>query len=274
MHTLQSNDGTSIAYERTGSGPALILVDGALCSRAFGPMPKLVPLLAPHFAVYTYDRRGRGDSADAESYSVERELEDLAALVRAAGGSAFAFGASSGGALVLHAAASGVPITRLAIYEPPFVNEGARGGGEPDHIGRLRALIAEGQRGAAVKYFMGEMVGAPKPVVFMMRLMLPVWSKLKAVAHTLPYDAAIMGNWLVPKERAASVRVPSLVMYGGKTDERLRRAAEAVSAALPNAELRVLPGQNHAAAASAVAPALVAFFAGVSPHQASQPSLL
>jgi pimeloyl-ACP methyl ester carboxylesterase len=274
MQTLQSYDGTSIAYERTGSGPALILVDGALCSRAFGPMPKLVPLLAPHFTVYTYDRRGRGDSADAASYSVERELEDLAALVRVAGGSAFAFGASSGGALVLHAAASGVPLTRLAIYEPPFVNEGASDGREPDHVGRLRSLIAAGQRGAAVKYFMADMVGAPKPVVFMMRLMLPVWSKLKAVAHTLPYDATIMGNWLVPKERAASVRVPALVMYGGKTDERLRRAAEAVSSALPHAQLKVLPGQNHAAAASAVAPALVAFFAGESPRHASQASAL
>jgi pimeloyl-ACP methyl ester carboxylesterase len=273
MHTLQSDDGTSIAYERAGSGPALILVDGALCSRAFGPMPKLVPLLAPHFTVYTYDRRGRGDSADSASYSVERELEDLAALVRVAGGSAFAFGASSGGALVLHAAASGVPIARLAIYEPPFVNEGASSG-ERDHIAQLRSLIAAGQRGAAVKYFMADMVGAPKPVVFMMRLMLPVWSKLKAVAHTLPYDATIMGNWLVPKEHAARVRVPSLVMYGGKTDERLRRAAEAVSAALPHAELRVLPGQNHAAAASAVAPALLAFFTGPSEQRASEGSAL
>ena len=113
-----------------------------------------------------------------------------------------------------------------------------------------------------MKYFMADMVRAPKPVVFMMQLMLPVWSKLKNVAHTLPYDAAIMGNWLVPKERVATIHVPALVMYGGKTDERLRRAAEAVSAAMPNAELRALPGQNHAAAASAVAPALRSFFAG------------
>jgi len=259
MHTLRSEDGTTIAYERAGSGPALILVDGALCSRAFGPMPKLAPLLAPHFTVYTYDRRGRGDSTDAASYSVEREVADLAALVRVAGGSAYAYGASSGGALILHAAASGVPLTRLALYEPPFVTEGASGA-EPDHVGQLRSLIAAGERGAAVKYFMGPMVGAPKPVVFMMQLMLPVWSKLKAVAHTLPYDATVMGNWLVPKERAAQVSAPSLVIYGGKTDERLRRAAEALSAALPNAELRVLPGQNHAVAASAMAPVLREFF--------------
>jgi pimeloyl-ACP methyl ester carboxylesterase len=235
-------------------------------------MPKLAPLLTPHFTVYTYDRRGRGDSSDGASYSVERELEDLAALVRVAGGSAYAYGASSGAALVLHAAASGVPITRLAMFEPPFVTQGAHGA-EPDHIGQLRALIAAGKRGAAVKYFMSDMVAAPKPVVFMMQLILPVWSKLKAVAHTLPYDAAIMDNWLVPKERAASVRAPSLVLYGGKTDERLRRAAESLAAALPNAELRVLQGQNHAAAASAVAPALLAFFAaasGATTHTAAE----
>lgn len=266
MNTLQSDDGTSIAYDRVGSGPALILVDGALCSRAFGPMPKLAPLLAPHFTVYTYDRRGRGDSADATSYSAEREVADLAALVRVAGGSAFAFGASSGAALILHAAASGVPLTRLAMYEPPYVSEGARGG-EPDHIARLRRLLAAGKRGAAVKYFMCDMVGAPKPVVFMMQLMLPIWSKLKAVAHTLPYDATIMGNWLVPKERAAKVRAPTLVMYGGKTDERLRRAAQGLAAALPVAELRALPGQNHAAAASALAPALITYFGAAAPAQ-------
>lgn len=222
-------------------------------------MPKLAPLLAPHFTVYTYDRRGRGDSADSSSYSAEREIDDLAALVRVAGGSAYAFGASSGAALILHAAASGVPLARLAMYEPPFVSEGARGS-EPDHVGQLRALLAAGRRGAAVKYFMADMVGAPKAMVFMMQLMLPIWSKLKAVAHTLPYDATVMGNWLVPKERAAKVRAPALVMYGGKTDARLRRAAETLAAALPDAELRVLEGQNHAAAANALAPALIAYF--------------
>lgn len=270
MNHTQSADGTSIAYERVGTGPALILVDGALCRRAFGPMPKLAEQLSRDFSVYLFDRRGRGDSSDAASYSVEREVEDLAALIKVAGGSAFVFGASSGAALGLHAAAGGAAITRLAMYEPPFVAEGTTGH-EPDHVVALRKLIAAGKRGAAVRYFMGDMVRAPKPMVFMMQLMVPVWSKLKAVAHTLPYDATIMGNWCVPTQRAAQVRVPTLVMHGGKTDARLSRAANALAAALPNAELRVLPGQTHNASATALAPVLLSFFAGdsaaVSSHE-------
>ena len=123
MSHVISKDGTRIALARSGSGPALILVDGALCSRAFGPSPKLAPLLAPHFTVYTYDRRGRGESGDTEPYSPHRELEDLAALIEAAGGQAFLLGLSSGGALALHAAASGLPVARVFAYEPPYVSE-------------------------------------------------------------------------------------------------------------------------------------------------------
>jgi pimeloyl-ACP methyl ester carboxylesterase len=145
------------------------------------------------------------------------------------------------------------------MYEPPFVAEGTSGQ-EPDHVAVLRQLIDTGKRGAAVKYFLGDMVRAPKPMVFMMQLMVPVWSKLKAVAHTLPYDATIMGTWAVPTQRAAQVRVPTLVMHGGKTDARLSRAADALAAALPNAQSRVLAGQTHNAAATAVAPVLRAFF--------------
>jgi pimeloyl-ACP methyl ester carboxylesterase len=259
MDTAQSHDGTSIAFERAGSGPALILVDGALCRRTFGPMAPLAKLLAPHFTVFHYDRRGRGDSGDAASYSPEREVEDLATLIRVAGGSAFVYGVSSGAALGLHAAGSGLPITRLAMYEPPFVAEGEPGAAR-DHLTQLRGLVAADRRGAAVRYFMSDMVQAPKPIVLMMQLMLPVWSKLKAVAHTLPYDATIMGNWRVPVERAARVQAPTLVMYGGKTTPRLARASEALAAALPNTQLQVLAGQTHAAAASVVAPALIAFF--------------
>jgi pimeloyl-ACP methyl ester carboxylesterase len=260
MNKVQSADGTEIAYDRAGNGPALILVDGALCRRAFGPMPPLAALLTQHFTVYTYDRRGRGDSGDANAYSVAREVEDIAALIESAGGSACVFGASSGAALALHAAASGVPITKLAMYEPPFVAEGA-GRDEPDHVAHLRALLASGRRGAAVKYFMKDMVRVPAFVVLMMQLMLPVWSKLKAVAHTLPYDATIMGEWSVPRELAARVRVPSLVMHGGKTDARLARAATTLAAALPGSQQRVLEGQNHNVSARALAPELLAFFA-------------
>lgn len=261
MNKVQSADGTAIAYDRTGSGPAVILVDGALCRRAFGPMQPLAALLAPRFTVFTYDRRGRGDSGDASVYSSAREVEDLVALIEAAGGSACVFGASSGAALALHAAASGAPIAKLAMYEPPFVAEGASGS-EADHVAHLKQLLASGRRGAAVKYFMKDMVRVPGPVLMVMQLMLPVWSKLKAVAHTLPYDATIMGKWAVPREIAARVKVPSLVMHGGKTDERLARAAAALAAALPGAEHRVLEGQRHDVAARVLAPVLVEFFSG------------
>jgi pimeloyl-ACP methyl ester carboxylesterase len=262
MNKVQSADGTAIAYDRAGTGPAVILVDGALCRRAFGPMQPLAALLQEQFTVFTYDRRGRGDSGDASVYSAAREVEDLAALIEAAGGTACVFGASSGAALALLAAASGAPIARLALYEPPFVAEGASGS-EPDHVTHLKQLLASGRRGAAVKYFMKDMVRVPGPVLVMMQLMLPVWSKLKAVAHTLPYDATIMGKWSVPRDIAARVRVPSLVMHGGKTDARLARAATLLAAALPGAEHRVLEGQRHDVAARALAPVLVEFFSGV-----------
>jgi pimeloyl-ACP methyl ester carboxylesterase len=264
MDLVTSADGTRIAYERAGSGPALILVDGALCRRAFGPMSKLAALLSRRFTVITYDRRGRGDSGNAGSYAVAREVEDLAALIQVAGGSAGLFGASSGGALALEAVASGLPVSRLAAYEPPFVAEGTSTP-QPDHVAKLRRLVEDERRGDAVHYFMRDMVGAPAPVVVMMRVMVPVWSKLKAVAHTLPHDAIIMGNWTVPVERAALVRVPTLVMNGGKTDPRLQRSSEALAGAIAGAEYRVLAGQTHNASATALAPALEQFFAASAP---------
>ena len=259
MSQITSADGTVIAYDRSGAGPAIVLVDGALCSRAFGPMPKLAALLSEHFSVYTYDRRGRGESGDSAAYSVAREVEDLAALIEVAGGSAYVFGASSGAALAIEAAASGVPITKVALFEPPFVAAETTGS-EPDHLAHLRQLVASERRSDAVKYFMKDMVRVPGPMLLVMRLMFPVWSKLKAAAHTLPYDAAILGNWSVPVERAAHVKVPAWVLYGGKSDKRLMRAAKRLTTAIPGAEARVLAGQTHNAAASAIAPVLRELF--------------
>src|SRR5688572_3082019 len=171
MTHVISKDGTRIAYERLGSGPAVVLIDGAMCSRAFGPMPKIAALLKDHFTVYLYDRRGRGESGDTQPYSKAREVEDIDALVRAAGGSAFAVGLSSGGALALEAAASGLPLRKLAIYEPPFVTTDSARQAEADHLARLKALVAANERGAAVKYFMRDMVNVPAPFVLMMQLM-------------------------------------------------------------------------------------------------------
>jgi pimeloyl-ACP methyl ester carboxylesterase len=259
MTHATSRDGTLIAYERSGKGPSLILVDGALCSRAFGPMPKLAPLLAPHFSVYVYDRRGRGESGDTLPYSREREVEDIAAIVREAGGSAFLLGLSSGAALALEAAASGLAIEKVAAYEPPYVDEGAPDGG-PDHEGRLQGLLAAGDRAGAVRYFMRSMVGVPAPFVLMMQLTPWVWPKLKAVAHTLPYDAAVMSGFKVPARRLAAVKVPTLAMYGSKTDVRLQKATRAVADAVPRAQLRALAGQNHNVAPKALTPAVLEFF--------------
>jgi pimeloyl-ACP methyl ester carboxylesterase len=235
-----SKDGTRIAFERSGRGPSLILVDGALCSRAFGPMAKLAPKFEADYTVYRYDRRGRGESGDTAPYSKHREIEDLAALIQEAGGSAFVLGVSSGAALALEAAAAGLPIQKVVAYEPPYVgSDGA------DFEAELKRRLAAGDRGAALKYFMRDMVRVPAPFVLLMRLMVPTWRKLKAVAHTLPYDAAVMSGFDVPAARLASIKIPTLALSGGKTTDRLKKAALEVGAAVPGAQHRELAGQTH-----------------------------
>ena len=259
MIKTTSADGTAIAADRTGDGPALVLVAPALATRtAFAP---LAELLAPHFTVYAYDRRGRGDSGDTPPYEVDREIEDLAAVIRAAGGFAHVFGHSSGAVLALEAAARGVSVTKLALYEPPFM--GAKDGHRPpaDHEEQLNNLIAADRRGDAVSFFMTKMVGAPAIFAFLMRL-LPVWSKLKAVAHTLPHDAAIMGDFSMPTKLVASVTVPTLVMGGGKSPANLGQAVQAVADALPGARRRILAGQTHNVSVKVLAPILKEFFTG------------
>jgi len=241
---ILSKDGTAIAFDRLGQGPPIILVDGAFCTRTFGPMPKLAPLLAEHFTVFTYDRRGRGESGDTAPYAVQREIEDLEALIKEAGGSAFVFGMSSGAVLGLEAAAQKVTIRKMALYEPPLMVDG-RGHRPPaDYQAQLRRFIAEDKRGDAVKFMMTKVMGMPAVVVNVMRL-LPVWSKLKAVANTLPYDAAITGDSSSTMQRALSVTVPTLVVGGEKSPSFLHSAVEAVAKVLPGAERRILQGLTH-----------------------------
>jgi pimeloyl-ACP methyl ester carboxylesterase len=261
MSHVTSKDGTRIDYERLGRGPAVVLIDGAMCSRTFGPMPKIAELLKEQFTVYLYDRRGRGASGDTQPYSKAREVEDIMALVDAAGGSAFAVGLSSGAALAFEAAAGNAGITKLAIYEPPFMVDDRRHA-QLNHEAKLRALVAAGRRSAAVKYFMRDMIGVPAPIVLMMQLMRGMWRKLAAVAHTLPYDAAIMGDWQVPAARLATLETPTLAMYGSKTETRLKRAVEEVVKVLPNVRRQVLPGQTHNVSAAVLVPALVEYFRG------------
>ena len=258
MSHVKSKDGTPIAYERSGSGPALILVDGALCSRAFGPSPKLAPLLAQHFTVFAYDRRGRGQSGDTQPYSPAREVEDIAALIQEAGGSAHLLGLSSGGALALQAAAADLAVNKVVAYEPPYVDDAGQRGGD-EHEAQLKRLVAEGNRGGAVKYFMNDMVGVPAPFVVMMRLMPWIWRKLEAVAHTLPYDASLMTDFRIPRARFASIKVPALVMNGAKTDARLKEAARAIAHAIPGARHNELAGQTHNVKPAVLTPAVAAF---------------
>ena len=260
MTLVRSKDGTSIAYDRSGTGPAVILVDGALCSREFGPSAKLARLLARHFTVFAYDRRGRGQSGDTLPYSPARELEDIAALIEAAGGSASLVGLSSGGALSLHAAADGLAVDRVVAYEPPYVDDAGQRDGAV-HEGRLRDLVASGDRGGAVMYFMKDMVGAPAPVVVVMRLMRWIWRRLEAVAHTLPNDAAVMTAFRIPRERYAAIGRPALVMNGAKTDPRLKNAARAIAGVIPGAQYRELAGQTHNVKPAALAAAVVDFLA-------------
>ena len=263
METTVSRDGTPIAFSRVGRGPALVFVDGALCYRASGPSGPLAAQLADHFTVFTYDRRGRGESGNnGAADPIAREVEDLEAVIKAAGGSAFVYGASSGAALAVEAAHRGLPISRLALYEPPFIVDGSREPIPPDFLARLNAALEHGRRGDVVKMFM-KLVQVPAAFIVLMRFM-PAWSKLTAVAHTLPYDLAFVKDHQVgkplPRSRWIGATMPTLVMDGGKSPAWLQNAARAVAEVLPNATHRTLPGQTHMISAKAHVPPLVEFF--------------
>jgi pimeloyl-ACP methyl ester carboxylesterase len=258
VNQVRSKDGTLLAVERTGSGPALVIVDGALCSRAFGPSGRLATHLAKHFTVHRYDRRGRGQSGDTPPYARTLEVDDLAAIVDEAGGSATLLGLSSGAALALECAASARGVRSVVAYEPPYVDDTGERGGDR-YEAALRRFIDAGDRGGAVKYFMRDMVGVPAPFVVMMRLMPWIWRKLEAVAHTLPYDAAIMTDFRIPRARLASIAVPVLMLNGSKTDARLRDAARAIADTIPGARYRELAGQTHNVNPGVLAPAAVEF---------------
>lgn len=223
-------------------------------------MGSLAALLAPHFTVIKYDRRGRGDSGDAKPYAVEREVEDIEALVNAAGGSAFVFGTSSGACLALEAAIHlGDKIKRLAMYEPPYNSEKAARQAWKEYRKQLEELLAADRRGDAVVLFM-RLVGTPADQVDGMR-QAPVWPMFETVAPTLAYDAAVMGeDGLVPIERAASVSIPALVMNGTAIPFMLD-TANALAKAIPHSQHRTLEGQTHDVDLQVLAPALVEFFA-------------
>jgi pimeloyl-ACP methyl ester carboxylesterase len=258
---VRSKDGTTIAFDRIGNGPPVILVDGACCYRGMGESGQLAELLARHFTVFTYDRRGRGGSGDTTPYAVEREIEDIAALLHAAGGAAFVWGTSSGAVLALEAATRLSGIQKLALYEAPLIVDAGRPTTENDWL-RIGEAVAADRRGDAVKLFL-KSVGAPGFFIALMPF-LPMWSKLKAIAHTLPYDGAIVRDFQkgkpLPAGRWASVTVPALVMDGGKSPQWMRHGNRSLASALPNARYQTLEGQTHMLKPAAHAPILVEFF--------------
>jgi pimeloyl-ACP methyl ester carboxylesterase len=259
MDNVTSKDGTTIAFDRLGDGPPVILVSGGSVDR--GSNASLADVLAKQFTVFNYDRRGRGPSGDTQPYAIQREIEDIDAVLGAAGGSAGLYGSSSGAALALEAAAAGVPITKLALWEPPYIVGEGRPRPDPDTASIYRKFVAEGRRGDAVEYFMAKVVGMPAEFVGFARSQ-PWWPAQEALAHTLAYDAEIMGDYSIPTDRVAKVAVPTLVLTGGASFEWMVDTAQAIVDALPNGRRQTLEGQSHDVSADVLGPVLAEFFAG------------
>jgi pimeloyl-ACP methyl ester carboxylesterase len=262
--TVESTDGTTIAFDRYGDGPALILVGGALQYRSYDqPTAELARLLAEHFTVYHYDRRGRGDSGDRQPYAVEREIEDLASLIAEAGETPFLFGNSSGAHLCLDGILAGLPAAKLATYEAPLIVDDSRSAVPDDYRAELRTLLAEDRRGDAVELFMIDVVGIPGEFVSQMR-QGPFWSGFEAAAPSLANDGELVGDTMSghrePLARWRSIAVPTLVISGGNSDPWVTNGADALAETLGQAHHLTLPGQTHAVAPDALAPALVEFF--------------
>ncbi|MFG2007172.1 alpha/beta fold hydrolase [Spirillospora sp. NPDC048911] len=241
MRKVVSRDGTTIAYEKAGDGPPIVLLNGAFRDHTI--FDQLVPELAPHCTTYVYDRRGRGESGDTPAYAVEREIEDLEAVIGEAGGSAVVFAGSCGANLALAAALAGVPITKLALHEPYFRVEGYPMP-PAGFMDTLNALLADDRRGEAAERFLADLMDLAPEVIAEWRKG-PLWAGNEANAHTLPYDTAICGDFTVPAERLATVRTPALVVNSDHTSDWLRAAARETAKALPNGWGMQLPGSWH-----------------------------
>lgn len=264
MKTVTSKDGTSIAFDKTGQGPALVLVGGAFEQRAMeSETAKLfaLPLMAQHFTMYHYDRRGRGDSTDTQPYAVEREIEDVEAIINEAGGSAFLVGISSGAALAMQAAAAlGTKVKKLAMYEPPYNDDADARQAWKEFRKQVGVALAEGRNADAVGLFM-MLVGVPAEALPEMQ-QYPMWPQLESVAPTLAYEGAVLGeDASIPTALASRLTIPTLVMNGGQTYPFMVTTAAALSQIIPNAQHRVLEDQPHEVAPEALAPLLIEFFA-------------
>lgn len=264
MQTVTSQDGTQIAFDKVGSGLAVILVNGAGVSRASDPfMAHLAELLGKHFTVYNYDRRGRGDSGDTQPFTKEREIEDLQALVEDADGKAMVFGISSGAVVSLDAAALTPGMTKVVVYEPSLIVDDSRQPVDADYAEHLMQLSVEGKRDEAAEYFLTQAVGIPAEYIGGIKQDQANWSGLTSVAHTIAYDAAFVGNVMqgkpLPTDRWVKVSVPVLVADGGASDAWVRHAADALANVLPHASRQTLEGQTHNVDPNVLAPVLIEF---------------
>jgi pimeloyl-ACP methyl ester carboxylesterase len=254
--TVTSADGTTIAFDRAGDGPLVILINAGPTDRTVNA--PFVDLLAPRFTVLNYDRRGRGQSGDTQPYAVDREYEDLVAVIDAGGGSAMLYGSSGGAALALEAAARGLPVTKLALWEPPYYLDDEPRRPPADYHDQLAAAVAARRPDQAVALFFTAAVGMPGQFVDQLR-QSPYWPAMQQLAQALIYDAQVMGDFRVPADRLGKISLPTLVIDGGTTPSISRAAAE-VARLVPGARRRTLPGQPHNVDAAALAPALVEFF--------------
>jgi pimeloyl-ACP methyl ester carboxylesterase len=275
MQTVISKDGTPIAYDKRGQGPVLILVGGSFQYRSLDQRTaQLAELLGNSFLTIHYDRRGSGDSCDTLPYAVKREIEDIEALITEAGGSAFVFGHSSGAVLALEAAqkTAGI-ITKLALYEPPFIVGNSRPSLPNNYLAHLKELVETDRCGDAVDYFMTKVKGMPQEMVPVMHQM-PVWDEFTSVAHTLVYEGMLMGKSQCgdpsPLDQWASVQVPTLIADGADSPRWMREATQALANVLPHAQNRTLPGQSHGVEPEVLAPVLVEFFKGQSYYKSGK----
>ncbi|MEO3786749.1 alpha/beta fold hydrolase [Actinocorallia sp. B10E7] len=259
--TVTSADGTTIVFDRCGTGPALVLVHGAFTDRSHPTFAHVAAALAPWFTVVNYDRRGRGASGDTRPYAVQREVEDLTAVIAAAGGSAMVFGGSSGAALALTAAARTAAVTRLALWEPPYHVDPTAPSLPRDLAARLADLAATGRRAEAVELFMTRAAEVPASAVAALRAD-PSWAAIEGLAHTLAYEAEVMGPGnALPTRTAASLNTPVLVLNGGASPAWMRNAGVALAKAVPGAAHRVLDAETHNVSPRALVPELLEFFA-------------
>jgi pimeloyl-ACP methyl ester carboxylesterase len=264
MPFVTSKDGTRIGYSVVGSGPAIVLVDGAMCYREMGPATPLAEELKDSFTVYTYDRRGRGESGDTKPYSTQREVEDLQAVIDAAGGSVKIYAISSGVALALETANQTSGITGMVLYEAPMFTDTTRKPVPTDYVQRMDQLVASGDNAGAVKHFMQNGINVPWFALLMMQVM-GMFKKMAPVGSTLPYDTAFVAPfWTykpIPANRWPNATMRILAIGGSKSDTWMQNAQKAIAANLPNAQHKTLAGQNHMVAASAIGPMIKEFLA-------------